>query len=267
MTNATDKTRLSTQEMWESGYAGSDAGGVAPYASPQTRAGTYEVVRVLRRHLPNPQGLQLLEMGCGGSKYLPWMAREMGLAPNGIDYTESGCKSARRALESINATGSIFCVDFMELDPSFHGKYDVVTSFGVVEHFINTGQVLACFADTLAPGGKMITFVPNVRSLAGSLVKRLDRALFDTHKLFDLAEFAGYHQEAGLQVLEATYTEWLDFEWLPMHRMNPTVGFVAKNVFHYLNRMKLSAYKRMPSFHPQSSALCSGMIVVARKPP
>jgi SAM-dependent methyltransferase len=261
-----NKLRLSSHEMWERGYAQRFDSGAAPYAEPDVRCGTYEVVRAIRAHLSSGDGQCLVEMGCGGSKYLPWFAHEMGFAVEGIDYSESGCIAARRALDAVDQPGRIYCVDFMELDASFAARYDVVTSFGVVEHFMESAALLRRFATVLKPGGHMITFVPNLKSLAGYLIKRLNRELYDTHKLFALDEFSGYHTEAGLDVLTATYTEWLDFDLLPLDRAPAAVALLTKNLIHYANRAKLSAYKRLPSLHPQTAFACSGMIVIARKP-
>jgi 2-polyprenyl-3-methyl-5-hydroxy-6-metoxy-1,4-benzoquinol methylase len=255
---------LTSREMWARGYSGRSC---APaYADPAARCGTFELVRVFRRYLGNGQGRQLLEMGCGGSKYLPWLGREMGFDVEGIDYTPEGCELARLNLAAADVNGTIHCVDFLSLDPEFAGRYDVVTSYGVVEHFTDPVAVLQSFADCLRPGGTMITFVPNMKGLAGRLVKLVDRPLFDTHNLFDLGEFEAFHRRAGLSVVHARYSEWCDFGLVPYERMARIAGLLAKNAAHYLNLARLAVLRRFESVDPQSPLLCSGMIVVAMKP-
>ena len=102
--------RLSTKDMWEKTYDSTSSS--ASYASPETRCGTFELVRVFRKYFPSTRGHLLLEMGCGGSKYLPWLAREMGYVVEGIDYAQTGCETARRNLAAAGVSGHIHCEEF-----------------------------------------------------------------------------------------------------------------------------------------------------------
>ena len=258
------KTRLSDKDQWVGMHAA--AGEAAGYPDEAGRCGTFEIARVCRSFLPATKGLRMLEMGCGGSKWLPWFAKEMGYQVEGIDYTENGCAAARRNLEAAGVAGTIHCLDFDTLDSSFDGAYDVVTSFGVVEHFVNPVEEMGRFARCLRPGGYVVTFVPNMSSLAGSLIKRIDRKLFDSHKLFTLQEFSGYHSGAGLVPVFARYTEWLDFQFVPLDELGRATGLVAKNVVHVVNKAKIRLYKSFDIYSPQSHRLCSAMIAVAQKP-
>jgi len=255
---------LSTREMWARSYSG--RGRTPAYADPTTRCGTFELVRVFRRYLRNGQGRRLVEMGCGGSKYLPWLAREMQFEVEGIDYTNEGCELARSNLAAAGVDGTIHCVDFLSLGPEFAARFDVVTSYGVVEHFSDPVSVLRSFAGCLRQGGTMITFVPNMQGLAGQIVKQVDRPLFDTHNLFDAREFEAFHHDAGLSVLHSGYSEWCDLGLVPFDRMGRVAGLIAKNGAHYLNLARLAVLSRFDSIDPQSELLCSGMIVVATKP-
>ena len=265
-----ESTRLSVKEMWEGIY---DAGPrVSSHVSPDTECWTYELVRVFRKYLPSTGG-RLIEMGCGGSRYLPWIAREMHYAVEGVDYTIAGCQSARNNLDAAGVQGQIHCEDFLALPDRFDGAFDVVTSYGVVEHFANPGDVLRAFARCLRPGGILVTSVPNMLGLPGHLLKRIDRTLFETHHLFDLDALRGFHSNAELDILHGRYCEWLELFPL-LHLARPgglirrdgAIDLILKNFVHCINQLRLFAMKRIPSFDPQSKFLCSGMIVVAAKP-
>ena len=39
-------------------------------------------------------GSRMIEVGCGGSIWLPYFAREQGFEVTGLDYTEQGCAAA-----------------------------------------------------------------------------------------------------------------------------------------------------------------------------
>ena len=254
---------LSSKEMWAKGYSGSL--GPPSYADPSTRCGAFELIRVFRRFLTPGRGLHLLEMGCGGSKYLPWLAREMGYQVEGIDYTTEGCELARRNLEAAGVAGNIHCLDFLSLGPEFAGRFDVVTSYGVLEHFAEPVNVLKAFAACLRPGGTLISFVPNMQGVGGRLVKRVNRSLYETHYLFDLSQFREFHVDAGMFVVHSRYSEFCDFGLVPLDRFGRPAELICKNIAHYVNRARLAAISRFPSIDPQSSLLCSGMIVVGIK--
>jgi len=223
------------------------------------------LISVFRRFLEPGNGKRLLEMGCGGSKYLPWLAREMGFQVEGIDYTTEGCELAKRNLEAAGVAGNIHCLDFLSLGPEFAGRFDVVTSYGVLEHFAEPVNVLKAFVDCIRPGGTLVSFVPNMQGAGGRLVKRVNRSLYETHYLFDLSKFREFHVQAGMTVVHCRYSEFCDFGLVPFGKFGRGTELICKNIAHYLNRARLVAIRRFPSIDPQSPLLCSGMIVVAIK--
>lgn len=124
-------------------------------------------------------GKKLLELGCGGSAYLPYFFRQFGLQVYGMDYSERGCELARQMCEVNGVPSQIICSDFFEPPPEMLAAFDVVVSFGVVEHFTDTQSSLSRFANFLRPGGLMITTVPNMWGLAGLAQSVLARDVFD----------------------------------------------------------------------------------------
>jgi SAM-dependent methyltransferase len=185
-----------------------------------------------------------------GSKWLPWFAREMHYGVSGVDYSEEGCVRARASLTAAGVEGDIHCADFHRLGSSFCDKYDVVTSFGVVEHFEDPAPILKIFSGHLRPGGLLLIFVPNMARLVGSMIKRLDRPLFDTHVLFDLKQFRGFHEAAGLDVRFAAYTGWADFQATPVDKVGALAGLVYKNLAYGMNRFLLPSYRAFQDFRP-----------------
>lgn len=254
----------STKQMWEAMY--SSRAPVPIYPDPASSRGTFELTQLFKRHLPDGNGHRLLEMGCGGSKWLPWFAREMGYEVSGVDYSEGGCATARESLAAFQVEGDIHCADFYHLSADFEKKFDVVSSFGVVEHFEPPTPLLKVFGNCLKPGGLLLTFVPNMAGLLGSLIKRLDRALYDTHVLFDLKQLGAYHEAAGLEVRFAAYTGWVDLQTAPVEKVGKLTGLIYKNVTYGVNRALLPAYRAFRGFRPQSNWLCDSMMVVARRP-
>ncbi len=137
---------------------------------------------------------KLLELGCGGSAFLPYFSREFGLQVDGMDYSERGCELARLMCQVNGVNTQIVCSDFFHAPPEMLGAYDVVASFGVVEHFTDTEKTLAQFAKFLRPGGLMITTVPNLDGLVGLAQRALASDIFGKHVVIHLRE-ARRHNE------------------------------------------------------------------------
>jgi SAM-dependent methyltransferase len=254
---------LSDPKMWERMYGMDAEERFWPF--PDKRCSAFELDRLYRAHLPRTPGTRILEMGCGGSKWLPYFHKTFGYEVAGVDYTEIGCAHAVRNLERAGGRGTIVCKDFNELGEEFRSAYDVVMSLGVVEHFAHPETVLRTFAGCLREGGWMITYIPNLNGVMGALLKRIDRRLYDTHHVFDLEALRGFHRKAGLEVVASTYLELADFSLLPLERYPDLAQKVLKTSIYGLNRLKLALY-RATGWNVQSRTWCAAMIVLARRP-
>jgi 2-polyprenyl-3-methyl-5-hydroxy-6-metoxy-1,4-benzoquinol methylase len=146
-------------------------------------------------------GRKLLEMGCGGSDLLPYFARQFGFQIYGLDYAEHGCQLARQLCEASGVPAEIICADFFDAPTQMMGAYDVVVSFGVVEHFTDTAHVLSTFGKFLKPEGLIITTVPNMSGLVGLAQRMLASDIFHKHIALNRDSFRKAHEKAGLQVL------------------------------------------------------------------
>lgn len=154
---------------------------------------------------PCPPGAQLLEIGCGGSRWLPYFHREFGYAVSGIDYTAAGMRLSQLILDKAGANGRIVQCDLFEPPPDWTEQFSVVFSFGLVEHFKNTSQVISACARYLRPGGHMITLVPTMRGLYGAAYHLLRPAVYRRHMPHSRATLAQAHSAAGLKIMSCDY--------------------------------------------------------------
>jgi SAM-dependent methyltransferase len=95
--------------------------------------------------------------------------------------------------------------------PELVCAFDAVVSFGLVEHFLPTQQVIEALANFVKPGGIVVTVVPNIAGWLGSLQKRLDKVIYEMHVPLTPEALASAHADAGLQVLEARHVSTADF--------------------------------------------------------
>ena len=84
-------------------------------------------------------------------------------------------------------------------------KYDVVCSFGVVEHFSDTSVALKAAAAFLKPGGMLITTIPNHNGLTGFLQKLFSKEIYEIHKILDSTQVDHASNEAGLLIIDSGY--------------------------------------------------------------
>jgi 2-polyprenyl-3-methyl-5-hydroxy-6-metoxy-1,4-benzoquinol methylase len=154
--------------------------------------------------LPTPQ-LQLLEIGCGNSIWLPYFARQFQFKVSGLDYSEEGCRTARERLDRSGVPGTIHCMDVFARPADLRHQYDVVVSFGVVEHFQDVSVCLAAFGHYVKPGGLILTLVPNLAGIIGDLVKVINPSVYAIHVPLDVEGLRVAHERAGFTVQRSEY--------------------------------------------------------------
>ncbi len=153
----------------------------------------------------NPGGKQLIEIGCGGSRWLAYFHHTHGCQISGIDYSRQGCAATQTLLDQLGITGNIIEGDFLAPPADQTGKFHFAFSNGLVEHFTDTVAAVTACATFLKPGGLMITLVPNMTGPLGWLQRFFDRPLYEKHVPLTREHLAQAHTEAGLEVISSTY--------------------------------------------------------------
>lgn len=229
------------------------------YPRPKRFRFHYELDRLYRLLLPPGRGRRLLEIGCGGSIWLPYFAREFGYSVAGFDFLESGCRAAKANLKASGCEGTIIRGTF-ETPPFPARTFDVVYSMGFVEHFDPMGEAVQKAASFAREGGLVITHVPNMASWKGKLFRWVDPDLYRAHHCVTVQQLAYMHRDAGCEVQLARYHQWCD---LTMYNANRFSGPLV-SVSAWANQPFLWLQNRC-SLDWQSRLLCSSMIVVARR--
>lgn len=153
-----------------------------------------------------PRGSRVLEVGCGNSRWLPHFARRYGCEVWGVDYSEPGVALAKRNLEVDGVDGRIVLGDALVNGLIPEGYFDVLVSFGLVEHFSSASWVIRTMARYLKVGGIMVTSVPNLSGFVGWLHRAADQSVFQAHVVMRPCELDAAHGLAGLEVaVPATY--------------------------------------------------------------
>ena len=155
--------------------------------------------RLLRSVLTADSSRSFLEVGSGPARWMIYFHKTFGYRVSGCDTSPRSCEWARENLAAAGVVATIHQADFFAIE----GSYDIVFSGGVVEHFEDPSIPLAAFERLLAPGGILITDVPNLTGLNGWYRRVLQPETFETHRPIGLAELRGWHRKLGLQEITA----------------------------------------------------------------
>jgi 2-polyprenyl-3-methyl-5-hydroxy-6-metoxy-1,4-benzoquinol methylase len=148
---------------------------------------------------------KLLEIGCARSTWLAYFAKEFKFKVYGIDYSEIGCKQATQILSNEGVKGDIVCADFFSPPESMIEEFDVVISFGVLEHFEDTQSCLLAFSQFLRREGIMITNIPNLIGLLGLIQKLINRNILEIHVPLSPKDILKVHQKNNLLPVSCDY--------------------------------------------------------------
>ena len=101
----------------------------------------------------------VLEIGCAGGKNLCFLAKYYGFQPYGIDYSDK----IKTTYELFKYNGlpepALYKEDVFSWKPD--RQFDVVCSFGFIEHFENINEIIKKHISLVAPGGILIVTLPN----------------------------------------------------------------------------------------------------------
>ncbi len=200
------------EHHWESTWQASTLPRLVAPNDPSLRNHVRRCIHTfLAEVLQGRRGLSVIEVGCANSVWLPYFAQQHGCHVTGLDYSDAGCTSARKILSLANVSGEVFLGDLWEPPTELMGSFDLVFTYGLVEHFDPTDSVLRALANLLRPGGTMITIVPNMSGWAGTVQKFLNRPVFDIHVPMDVAILDAAHKRAGLMVSQSGYLCAINF--------------------------------------------------------
>jgi len=126
-------------------------------------------LRVLRKHLPRDASLRLLEVGCAPGELLTSLCSALGYQPFGLEYAPAGVEETRRTfLHNGLPLDNIVLGDLF--DPAIHREYnetyDVVSSFGLIEHFDDPTEAIRCHLKLLRPGGYLVIQIPKLAGIS-----------------------------------------------------------------------------------------------------
>jgi SAM-dependent methyltransferase len=108
----------------------------------------------LLRHIRIPDGLRLLDVGCGGGRFLR-IAKKLGAIEQGVEPSAYAADVAKK--QGLN----VFHGTIEDFAAHTENTFDIITANHVVEHVPDPVKTLETMKKLLAPGGFIWISVPN----------------------------------------------------------------------------------------------------------
>jgi SAM-dependent methyltransferase len=212
-------TSVVAQGFWDSSWAGQDL---------EYRPELLEFKDLFDAYLP--RGGTCFEVGCYPGNYLIYLGQRFGYTVSGVDLTPFvNTRMPGHLANNRVPVGELVHADFLAWTP--RSTYDVVCSFGFVEHFEDYAGVIRKHAAMVAPGGALVISCPNLRGIQRLCHGLLDGENLRRHHLpaMDLRRWRAVLVDCGMEILHAGYYRTADF-WTDNRLMGPRGRWVERRL-------------------------------------
>jgi SAM-dependent methyltransferase len=158
------------------------------------------ILDVFDGHLAPDPAHGALEVGGAPGQFLVYLHRRFGYRCSVLDFSARGCALARRNFELLGIPVDVHENDLLEPGLDI-GRFDVVYSLGLIEHFTDLTGVVGAHARLVEPGGTLIIGAPNIVGANQWFMKRLgpDRLAVHNPDCLRLERWDDFERELGLE--------------------------------------------------------------------
>jgi len=170
--------KLTSEQDWD--YSRYTPPSAAHFESITQKVGTW--IDIARKNLP--EAGTFLELGCAPGYCSAVISyKKKNISMTGVDFSPSADSylSTLKSIGTVNAR--LIKANLFEFKPEI--KYDVVGSFGLIEHFSGTDleKILSLHDESLKPGGTLIIEVPNFNGFPGLWHRIFDAPSYSLHNI------------------------------------------------------------------------------------
>lgn len=183
--------------------------------------------------------IRVLEVGCANSQWLPYLAHRSHVSVYGLDYSRIGCTQAQQQLLQQDVPGNIICCDFFEFADNCNNSFDLIISFGFIEHFTDPSIPLRQMHQMTTPGGIVLATVPNIKGVYGTIQQIIGGEILNEHIPMDHRDISNFFNESSLQDVSsgyvggALYLSVVNYHAVQskiLRRMYPVIARVARGI-------------------------------------
>ena len=175
---------LHKKKYWDGYYAGEKLIKVKTKAGLFSSYDIYLCDTIIKKNIPYYNGPEkgkkrICEIGSGDGKLLKKVADLVNFAPYGIEYSKEGARqAAKRGIKTI--IGDAFD---KKNQKKYKNYFDLVFSYGFVEHIIPTEKAINLHMNYVKPGGYFIVQIPRFKKFNYLRVRFFMPELIPAHNL------------------------------------------------------------------------------------
>jgi 2-polyprenyl-3-methyl-5-hydroxy-6-metoxy-1,4-benzoquinol methylase len=210
---------FATQDYWDSSYEGLDLN----YNS------NYILFKDLFTKYLKGNGT-CLEIGCYPGNFSVYLGKELNYEISGIDTTPFVLTRLPLHFKQNNVRiGKLYNENFLTFNPEY--QYDLVCSFGFIEHFVDFEAVIEKHIQLVKPSGTLIISCPNFRKLQYILHRYLDNENLKHHNLesMNLEKWTHLMQKHKMEILYSGYYQTADF-WTNSPKNGPLKRIISTEI-------------------------------------
>jgi SAM-dependent methyltransferase len=197
-----------------------------------------------------PAGSKLLEIGCAPGRWMIYFRENLGFDAWGIDYSPSGVEVAKHNIARHRTRAQVVEGNFLEYQ--FPLKFDVIVSFGVIEHYLNPMPVITKCLEDLREGGLCICAVPNIAStFYGGIQKSIDSDVWGKHVAYNMEDLISFFDRAGFVRIKGTYFGCFNLGVVNVSKFQKAAPFLhASNLILHLMLRSMVGTRESPLWSP-----------------
>jgi len=252
--------RLSAKDDWNKAWEQVQKGPLQfNHRTPSFR----DLDDLFMRHLPMGNQIRSLELGCCPGQYLWYFHARFGHQVTGIDYLKKGCHETVQRCNASGVNAEVVNADIFDFQcDAKHQPWDVVASFGLVEHFTDIVPCLQAHIRLTKPGGLILISIPNHAGLNGRLLRTVSPSLYQIHNHMTWNDLRkGLEQTGRVEILEGGHFGRLGFWGTSIYRRVRSLGQIP----YLAVRTPLWAIEHAGRMLPNTSFLSPNIAVVARR--
>jgi len=168
-----------------------------------------------------PRGGTCFEVGCYPGRFLIYLGQTFGYTVSGVAAKPGTSDRLKEFVRSFNVNvGTFYEGDFFTLEVP--NPFDVVCSFGFVEHFDDVDQVVEAHVRFVKPGGLLVISCPNFRRLQAVFRRWVDKPNLDRHvsHAMDADRWEACLKKLGFQPIYKNFYRTAEF-WVETATRNP----------------------------------------------
>lgn len=242
--------KLTTHEYWESNRSG---------IVFKRHENGHGIDRFLLKYIPPTIDGSAIEIGSYPGPHLATFG-DLGYELNGVDFCTDNGKGLPSWLQREGfKTGEFFVSDFFEFQPG--KEYDVVSSFGFIEHFLNYEEVIKKHAELVKKRGYLVITTPNFRGwIQNCLHRNFDKDNLALHNVESMQpeRWAKQLNDLGFEIIYKGHFGGFWF-WRGDEKLSPFKTKLARILSALICRLRKVIWFESSSF----SAYCG--IVAIRK--